>query len=110
MYWKISRKLGVGHFDKADSLYVDYLWINGEDEGQGSNFMDIRDLIGEATEYDKKQSLEVKKPKSWLKNVSAFANTFGGKIIFGVRDDDVIIGLENAREDAEIISETIKIA
>ncbi|MBQ0056360.1 MAG: hypothetical protein KBT20_01775 [Bacteroidales bacterium] len=26
---------------------------------------DIRQLIGEATEYDKKQALEVKKPKSW---------------------------------------------
>ena len=25
---------------------------------------DIRQLIGEATEYDKKQALEVKKPKS----------------------------------------------
>ncbi|WP_026760999.1 helix-turn-helix domain-containing protein [Selenomonas ruminantium] len=70
--------------------------------------MNIRDLIGEATEYDKKQSLEVKKPKSWLKSISAFANTFGGKLIFGIRDDDMIIGLENARADAEIISETIK--
>ena len=70
--------------------------------------MNIRDLIGEATEYDKKQSLEVKKPKSWLKSISAFANTFGGKLIFGVSDDDAVIGLENARGDAEIISETIK--
>lgn len=70
--------------------------------------MNIIDLIGEATEYDKKQSLEVKKPKSWLKSISAFANTFGGKLIFGIRDDDAIVGLENARADAEIISETIK--
>ena len=31
-------------------------------------------LIGEATAYDKKQQLEVKRPKSWLKSVSAFAN------------------------------------
>ena len=70
--------------------------------------MEIKDLIGEATEYDKKQSLEVKKPKSWLKSVSAFANTFGGKLIFGISDDDTIVGVENARADAEIISETIK--
>ena len=27
--------------------------------------VDIHRLIGEATEYDKKQALEVKKPKSW---------------------------------------------
>ena len=40
--------------------------------------MDIKYLIGEATEYDKKQLLEVKKPKSWCKSVSAFANTMGG--------------------------------
>ena len=36
--------------------------------------LDIRQLIGETTEYDKKQALEVKKPKSWCKSVSAFAN------------------------------------
>ena len=35
--------------------------------------MDITDLIGEATEYDKKQDLEKKKPKSWCKSVSAFS-------------------------------------
>ena len=32
---------------------------------------DIQKLIGEATAYDKKQMLEVKRPKSWLKSVSA---------------------------------------
>lgn len=40
--------------------------------------MDIKKLIGEATEYDKKEMLEYKKPKSWLKSVSAFANGMGG--------------------------------
>ena len=40
--------------------------------------IDISQLIGEATEYDKKQTLEVKKPKSWCKSVSAFANGAGG--------------------------------
>ena len=37
--------------------------------------LDIKSLIGEATAYDKKQMLEVKRPKSWLKSVSAFAKT-----------------------------------
>ena len=41
--------------------------------------LDIRQLIGEATEYDKKVALEVKKPKSWCKSVSAFANGMGGR-------------------------------
>ena len=43
--------------------------------------MNIKDLIGEATEYDKKLALEEKKPKSWCYSVSAFANTFGEAIM-----------------------------
>ena len=39
--------------------------------------IDIHTLIGEATAYDKKQMLEIKRPKSWLKSVSAFANGEG---------------------------------
>ena len=39
--------------------------------------MDIKNFIGEATEYDKKVALEEKKPKSWLNSVSAFANVIG---------------------------------
>lgn len=42
--------------------------------------MDIRELIGEATEYDKKEKLEVRRPKSWCKSISAFANSFGGML------------------------------
>ena len=70
--------------------------------------MDIKQLIGEATEYDKKLSLEAKKPKSWCKSVSAFANTLGGALIFGIADNDEIVGLENPNSDAEKISEIIK--
>ena len=70
--------------------------------------MNIKELIGEATEYDKKQALEVRKPKSWCKSVSAFANGIGGKLIFGIANNDEIVGLDNAEKDAEIISEQIK--
>ncbi len=69
---------------------------------------DIQKLIGEATAYDKKQQLEVKRPKSWLKSVSAFANGDGGTLIFGISDDDYIVGLADAEGDAEKISEEIK--
>lgn len=41
--------------------------------------MNISSLIGETTEYDKKQAVEVKKPKSWCKSISAFANGRGGE-------------------------------
>mgnify|MGYP004458679351 CR=1 FL=1 len=69
---------------------------------------DIMSLIGEATTYDKKEMLEVRRPKSWLKSVSAFANGEGGTLIFGISDDDKIVGLADAEGDAEIISEEIK--
>lgn len=41
----------------------------------------------ESTQLDYKLNLETGKPKSWLKSVSAFANTQGGHILFGVTDD-----------------------
>ena len=70
--------------------------------------MDITNLIGETTEYDKKAALEIKKPKSWCKSVSAFANTSGGVLVFGISDDGNIIGLADPERDAEKISEIIK--
>ena len=70
--------------------------------------MEVKKLIGEATEYDKKLLLEEKKPKSWCKSVSAFANTFGGSLIFGVSNDGEIVGLQDPDGDAEKISEIIK--
>ena len=41
--------------------------------------MNLKDYIGEATAYDKKLMLERKDLTSWLKSVSAFANTQGGR-------------------------------
>ena len=41
--------------------------------------------------------LERKKVKSWLKSVSAFANTDGGSLFYGVNDNGVIVGLEKLR-------------
>ena len=64
-------------------------------------------LIAEATEIDFKVALEVKKPKSWLKSVSAFANGIGGVLLFGVDDDRSIVGLASAQQDAEAISKML---
>lgn len=71
--------------------------------------MEIKQLIGEATEYDKKAMLEVKKPKSWLKSVSAFANGIGGVLLFGIADDESILGIEDVKKTMEVISEQIKV-
>ena len=68
----------------------------------------VEHRIAEATECDFKVALEVKKPKSWLKSVSAFANGIGGTLFFGIDNDKKIIGLENVQTDAESISRLIK--
>ena len=70
--------------------------------------MKIKAYIGEATEYDKKETLEERKPKSWLKSVSAFANGNGGVLIFGVADDDTLKGLSDVKTASEKISEIVK--
>ena len=70
--------------------------------------INIHTFIGEATVYDKKEKLERNKSKSWLKSVSAFANGEGGVLIWGISDNDEVIGLVDAKGDAEFISEVIK--
>ncbi len=65
-------------------------------------------LIAEATECDFKVALETKKPKSWLKSVSAFANGIGGMLFFGIDNDRNVIGLDNVQLDAEEASRLIK--
>ena len=52
--------------------------------------MKIDKPISECTAYDFKVMLEEKKPKSWLKSVSAFANGLGGSLFFGIDDDGIV--------------------
>ena len=54
-------------------------------------------LIVEATEYNLKVAVEKRRPKSWLKSVSAFANGIGGTLFFGIADDRTIVGLETRK-------------
>ena len=65
-------------------------------------------LSAETTEIEFKEEIEYKKPKSWLKTVSAFSNGIGGTIYFGVNDNREIIGLEEVQKHIEKISELIK--
>ena len=71
--------------------------------------MNLQDYIGESSQYDKKQQVEKRKPKSWLKSISSFANGQGGKLIFGVLEDNSVIGLEDFQKDSEDVSELIKV-
>ena len=70
--------------------------------------MGLENLIAECTAYDFKLMLEEKKPKSWLKSVSAFANGLGGSLFFGVDDDGILKGLDNVQYVCETISSKIR--
>ena len=70
--------------------------------------MELENLIAECTAYDFKLMLEEKKPKSWLKSVSAFANGLGGSLFFGVDDNGILKGLDNVQYVCETISSKIR--
>ena len=64
-------------------------------------------LISECTEYDFKQELERKKISHWLKSVSAYANSEGGALYYGVDNDGNVTGLANPPSDSDFISQKI---
>jgi ATP-dependent DNA helicase RecG len=65
-------------------------------------------LVAEATEYEFKSVLETKRPKSWLKTVSAYANGQGGSFFYGVDDNGAVIGLDDVKTATEQISKLIQ--
>ena len=75
---------------------------------RGGGRVMIEQFIAEATECDFKVAVEKKRPKSWLKSVSAFSNGIGGTLLFGVDDNKNIIGLPDVKSDSEAISRLIK--
>ena len=75
---------------------------------ESSYTMELNTLIAECTAYDFKVMLEEKKPKSWLKSVSAFANGLGGSLFFGVDNDGIVKGLEDVQHVCEAISGKIR--
>ena len=70
--------------------------------------MTIKELIAECTAYDYKVMLEEKRPKSWLKSVSAFANGLGGSLFYGVDNDGIVRGLDDVQHVCEAISSKIR--
>jgi len=70
--------------------------------------MKLENLISECTAYDFKLMLEEKKPKSWLKSVSAFANGLGGSLFFGIDNDGTIKGVSDVQHVCEFISSKIR--
>ena len=70
--------------------------------------MELKALIAECSAYDFKVMLEEKKPKSWLKSVSAFANGLGGSLFFGIDNDGIVKGLDDVQHVCEAISSKIR--
>lgn len=66
--------------------------------------MELKTLIAECTAYDFKWMLEEKRPKSWLKSISAFSNGSGGSLFFGIDDKGVVRGVDDVQHVCEIIS------
>ncbi len=66
------------------------------------------ELSGETTRCDYKVQVGRDKPKNWLKCVSAFANSEGGTVYFGVDDDGNVTGVDDAKGDIEYISQMIQ--
>ncbi|MDR1019790.1 MAG: hypothetical protein LBL73_03445 [Synergistaceae bacterium] len=55
-------------------------------------------LIAETTEYEFKSELEVKRPKSWLKTVSAFANGLGSSFSLAWTTTENLLGYDDRLE------------
>ena len=70
--------------------------------------MKLETLIAECTAYDFKLMLEERKPKSWVKSISAFANGLGGSLFFGIDNDGVVRGLDDMQHVCETISSKIR--
>lgn len=70
--------------------------------------MKLKDYENVESSYiDFKEKVEYNKPRSWLKSVSAFVNTKGGIILFGISDDLIPIGLKDVKIDLEKVTELI---
>lgn len=68
----------------------------------------IQSIISEGTVHEFKSELNLQKPKSWLKTVSAFANsTTGGTIYIGITDVHQIVNVNDIQNLSKKISESI---
>ena len=64
--------------------------------------MNLSALIGETTEYDKKQAVEAKKPKSWCKSVGRCGVQERG---LGFRQADIRTVILLARVDERLVTQ-----
>lgn len=72
------------------------------------NFQELRRLVhrGEGSELEFK--LKANHPEKIIKSFVAFANTKGGILLLGVRDDKTIKGVKSLKEDEYVMFKTIE--
>ena len=70
--------------------------------------MKLKTLIAECTAHDFKLMLEERKPKSWLKSVSAYSNGLGGSLFIGIDNEGCVRGLDDVQHVCETVSSKIR--
>ncbi len=62
-------------------------------------------------ELKETESIELKRElnESIKKELIAFANTYGGEIYIGIDDDGAIVGLDNAKQHLEAVSNIMEL-
>jgi predicted HTH transcriptional regulator len=66
-------------------------------------YKDIDNLVEEGEGFEVEFKRKVSSPVKIAKALAAFANTRGGKILFGVDDDGSIVGVESEKSEMEMI-------
>lgn len=69
------------------------------------NIHDVKMLIEEGEGFELEFKRKVSSPEKIAKTISAFANTNGGIILFGVDDDGSLIGVESEKSEVDLIQQ-----
>jgi predicted HTH transcriptional regulator len=67
------------------------------------DYKDVNRLIDEGEGFEIEFKRKVASPEKIARALSAFANTKGGHILFGVDDDGSIVGVESEKSEVELI-------
>ena len=73
------------------------------------NIHDLKLLITEGEGFELEFKRKISSPLKIAKTISAFANTRGGIILFGVDDDGSIVGVESEKTELDLIDEAAEL-
>lgn len=79
-----------------------------DEKDETLSFQELKKLVAEGEGHYLEFKRKAKFPHKILKEISAFANSEGGRLLLGVADDGSIPGLSQAEEEAFIMEEYMK--